>query len=335
MKNTYDIIIIGSGIVGSLAARYLSRYELSVLVIEKEIDVGMCPSSANSAIIHAGYDPKPGTLKAEMNSKGSRLWGPLAQELGIVYKKTGSLVVSFGSEDDKKLKKLYERGIDNNIPQIRFLNKEELLKQEPLINTKARGALFAGSAAVIDPFGAVLAAAENAVSNGVEYMFETSFEDFVIEDGRVTGIKTDKGVFNCRWAVNCAGLFSDEVSHKAGVRRDFSIIPRKGGYIVFDPMKIKVSNVIFPLPTEKGKGTLVSTTTHGNTLAGPDNESASDKEDTSIQPQTIQQLLENAKKLVPSLDSSGIIAMYSGISCLLYTSPSPRDRTRSRMPSSA
>lgn len=313
MKNTYDVIIIGSGIVGSLAARYLSRYELSILVIEKEIDVGMCPSSANSAIIHAGYDPKPGTLKAEMNSKGSRLWGPLAQELGIVYKKTGSLVVSFGPEDDKKLKELYERGIANNIPQMRFLNKEELLKQEPLINNEARGALFAGSAAVLDPFGAVLAAAENAVSNGVEYMFETAFEDFVIEGGRITGIKTDKGVFSCRWAVNCAGLFSDEVSHKAGVRTDFSIIPRKGGYIVFDPMKIKVSNVIFPLPTEKGKGTLVSTTTHGNTLAGPDNEPASDKEDTSIQPQTIQHLLENAKKLVPSLDSTGIIAMYSGI----------------------
>ncbi|HDQ25489.1 MAG TPA: FAD-dependent oxidoreductase, partial [bacterium] len=191
MKNSYDVIIIGSGIVGSLTARYLSRYELSILVIEKEIDVGMCPSSANSAIIHAGYDPKPGTLKAKMNAEGNRLWHELAPELGIAYKKTGSLVVSFGPKDAEKLTELHEQGLANNIPGIRIMERDELMKQEPLLNPDAQAALYAPEAAVLDPFGAVLAAAENAVTNGVDYLFETSFEGFIFDGKRITGVITN------------------------------------------------------------------------------------------------------------------------------------------------
>ncbi len=320
MKNKYDIIIIGSGIVGSLVARYLSRYELSVLVIEKEIDVGMCPSSANSAIIHAGYDPLPGTLKAKMNAEGNKTWHKLAPELGIIYEKTGSLVVAVGDNELPHLKELYDRGIANNIPGIALIGKEELIKREPMINPEASGALWAPSAAVIDPFGAVLAAAENAVENGVTYLFETEFLEFILGrdsapalSARVIGVKTTKGDFFAKWCVNSAGLYSDEVSHKAGIRNEFVITPRKGSYLIFDPAAVHLNNVIFPVPSDKGKGILVSTTTHGNVLIGPNNEPCGNKEDSSTTAAGFEEVFNGAKKLVPSLALKNVIASYSGI----------------------
>ena len=313
MKNTYDIIIIGSGIVGSLIARYLSRYDLSVLVIEKEIDVGMCPSSANSAILHAGYDPMPGTLKAKMNAEGNKIWHTLAPELGIVYEKTGSLVVAIGEAEMPAIKVLYERGIANNIPGIKIIDREEVLSHEPLINPSAAGALWAPSAAVIDPFGAVLAAAENAVENGVTYLFETEFLDFIFESGGIKGVKTTKGDFYATWCINSAGLYSDEVSHKAGIRKEFVITPRKGSYLIFDPEKIRLNNIIFPIPTEHSKGILVSTTTHGSVLIGPNNEACESKEDSATTAEGYAELFTGAKKLIPALDSRTVIASYCGI----------------------
>jgi glycerol-3-phosphate dehydrogenase len=313
MQNKYDIIIIGSGITGSLIARYLSRYELSVLVLEKEIDVGMNPSSANSAIIHGGYDPKPGTLKSKMNAEGNNIWHSLATELGIVHRDTGSMVVAITPGEEPTLKELLERGKQAGVQGMKIVGHGEVVDLEPLINPQVLSALWCPTAAVIDPFGAVLAAAENAVVNGVTYSFETSFEDFIFEGKNIIGIKTNRGDFMCKWAINCAGLYSDEVSHKAGVRNDFKILPRKGGYLVFDPMKVKISNVLFPVPSTIGKGTLVSTTTHGNTLAGPDNDPCDGKEDASMTKESMEKILNDAKRLVPSLTVSNVIAIYSGI----------------------
>lgn len=313
MNKAYDVIIIGAGITGALISRYLSRYELSVLVIEKEIDVGMNPSSANSAIIHAGYDPKPGTMKSKMNAEGNRLWHGLAPELGIVHRDTGSLVVALTKEEVPKLSELLERGRLANIPGMKIINHDDICELEPLANPASVAALWCPTTAVIDPFGAVLAAAENAVTNGVTYLFETEFRDFILENNKITGVQTSRGSFMSRWVINCAGLYSDEVSHKAGVRREFAITPRKGGYLVFDPMKIRVNNVLFPVPSTIGKGTLVSTTTHGNTLAGPDNDQAVSKDDSSTTRESMEKILNDAKKLVPSLNVSNVIAVYSGI----------------------
>ncbi len=311
--NTYDIIIIGSGIVGSLTARALSRYDLKVLVIEKEIDVGMCPSSANSAVIHAGYDPKPGTVKAEMNALGNKLWHEIAPELGIEHRETGSMVVAIGENELPVLNELYERGIKNKIPELRILSKEEVKLREPLINPDISGALWAPTAMVIDPFGAVLAAAENAVTNGVKYSFETEFQDFIFEGGRITGIKTNKGDFFCRCVINSAGLYADEVAHKAGVRKDYKITPRKGSYMIFDPARFVINNVLFPVPSDKGKGILVSTTTHGNVLIGPNNEPCENKEDSASTASGLNEVARGAKKLIPSIDEKNCIAIYAGI----------------------
>lgn len=311
--NHADVIVIGSGITGSMVARTLSRYELDILVIEKEIDVGMCPSSANSAIIHAGHDPEPGTLKAKLNVKGNRLWEELAAVLNIPFRKTGSYVVAFSETEMKTLEELYHRGVANGVPQMKIMTRDEFLVREPLIHPSVSGALWTPTAAVIDPFGAVLATAENAVQNGVRFLFETRFTGFILEGKKITGVRTDRGDFTCRWVINCAGLYCDEVMHAAGIRPDFSVKPKKGEYLIFDPSKLVLNNVLFHTPTEKGKGILVSTTTHGNVMIGPNSADASGKEDTSTTSEGIREIVDGARKLVPSINERDAIAMYAGL----------------------
>ena len=312
-NNKFDIIIIGAGVVGAFVARELSRYKLDVLWIEKESDICMGASSANSAIIHSGHDPKPGTLKAQMNSSGNRMWRDAVRELDIPFKETGAYVVAIGNGEFDKIEPLYRRGVENGIPGLRILGRDEMLMREPLLNPRVSGALWTPSAAVIDPFAAVLAPSENAVTNGVKLMLNTAFIDFIMQDGIITGIKTSAGVFYSRWVVNSAGLFSDEVMHKAGVRPDFKITPKRGEYLVFDASKVKLNNVLFPMPTEKGKGTIVSTTVHGNVMIGPNAFEIHDKTDTATSAVGLSEILSNAKRLVPSLEGRDVIASYSGI----------------------
>lgn len=312
-KNKYDIIIIGSGIVGSLIARFLSQYEKEILVIEKEIDIGMCPSSANSAIIHAGFDPKPGTKKAEFNVEGNKIWHNLVYELSIPFKKTGSYVVAIGDDEFPKLLTLYEQGVANGVPGLKVLKKDEILQKEPVLNKNVSGALFAPSAMVIDPFAATLAAAENAKINGVDFLFETEFKEAIIDGNKVKGIKTNNGIFYCDFVINSAGLFSDEVAHKFGTLNNFSITPRKGEYVIFDASSFSINNVLFPVPTEQSKGILVSTTTHGNVMIGPNAKTAEDKNDTATTKEGLDEVIAGAKKLIPSIDEKNSIATFAGL----------------------
>lgn len=309
----YDFIIVGAGVVGAMIARELSKFELKILMIERESDVGMGQSAANSAIIHAGYDPKPGTLKAALNSRGNKLWHSLANELDIPLKKTGSYVAAIGKEELPVLDQLFAQGAANGIPQMKIIGREEMLIREPLINPNISGALWAPTAAVIDPFAAVLAPAENAVANGVQVLLETELIDFIRDGKRIQGVITSRGGFSCRWVINSTGIHSDEVMHKAGIRPEFGITPKKGEYLLFDSSRFSLNNVLFQVPTEKGKGVLVSTTVHGNVMIGPNSELIERKEDSSATGAGINEVLEGAKKLIPSLNSKYVIAMYAGI----------------------
>lgn len=313
LKKHYDIIIIGAGIIGSLIARHLSRYELDIFIIEKEPDIGMGATATNSAIIHSGHDPKPGSLKAKMNIWGNKLWEDLAKELSVKFKRTGSYIVATNEKEFITIKDLYERAIINGVPGVVVLKKNELLYREPKLNPNVWGALWTPTTGVIDPFGAVVAACENAVQNGVKISLNTEFQDFIFEKKKIIGIKTNKGVFGCKWVINCAGLYADEVMHKAGIRPDFKINPVRGEYFIFDASKVKVNAVLYPVPTEKGKGTLVTTTTHGNVMIGPNAEANNNKENRDNTIIGRDQIISNAKKLVPSLDITDVIGQFAGL----------------------
>lgn len=310
---TYDVIIIGAGVVGCMTARFLSRYRLDILLIDKEADIGMGASTANSAIVHAGYDPVPGTLKASMNVAGNAMWDAISTELGFEFDKRGDYVVAVGAEEFKNLTRLLDQGVRNGVPGLHLISGDDMRYREPNINPNVSGALWAPTGGICDPFMATIAAAENAVQNGVTVMLETEFQDFILAKNRILGVITNRGMFGCRWVVNAAGLNSDEVMHRAGVRPDFAITPRRGEYCVLDRADIQINNVLFPVPTDKGKGILVTATMHGNPMIGPNSQSIDDKGDRAVTTPGMAEIWSGAQKLVPSLHPRHTIAVFAGL----------------------
>ncbi|MDR3243230.1 MAG: FAD-dependent oxidoreductase, partial [Elusimicrobiota bacterium] len=210
MDNT-DIIIIGGGVCGCSLLYELSRYDLRVLLIEKENDVGVATTKANSAIVHAGYDPEPNTKMAKYNVEGNKIIEQLSADLDIPYKKIGSLVVGFDETDRKSIEKLLEKGNKNGVPNLRIIEKEELFKLEPNLSKEALCALYAPSAGIIAPWELALAQAECAVKGGAEIIFNEKVQDIVKADGGFT-VKTDKNDYKAKFVVNAAGVNSDTVS---------------------------------------------------------------------------------------------------------------------------
>ena len=306
-----DIIIIGAGVTGSLIARELSKYQLDILVLEKESDVGNVTSSANSAIIHSGYDPKPGTLKAKLNVIGASLYPALCEELDVSYSMCGTLTVIDDESQWPVYKELLERSKINGVEMI-ALSKEELKRLEPNISDKALGALYAKKAGIVNPFELVVNAMENAVDNGVQLHLNEKVEDIQVKDG-IFIVKTNKGEYESKCVINAAGLYSDKI---AAMVDDISwhIIPRKGEYILLDHRAPNlVSRPIFPLPSEKGKGILVAPTTSGNYYLGPSSEVSDDKDDYSTDTLTLNYIKNNALRLVPSIPIGETIRVFSGV----------------------
>ena len=313
MEEHCDIVIIGGGVIGCMIARQLARYQCQVILIEKEADIGMGASFANTAIVHAGYDPYPGSLKAEMNIKGNAMWDQLAAELSVPFDRCGDYVVAFGPEELPRLEKLIAQGRKNGVPGIGFISGAEMRSREPNINPATSGALWAPTGGLCEPFSATLGSMENAIANGARLMLDTAFVDFIWQDGAITGVQTNRGPIFCRWAINAAGLYSDEVMHRAGVRPEFKITPRRGEYLIFDEAELKVKNVLFPVPTDISKGILVTASLHGNPLVGPTAQASSDKEDRSTTPPGLDEVIRGAQKMIPSINLRHVIAMFAGL----------------------
>jgi glycerol-3-phosphate dehydrogenase len=310
---TYDVIIIGGGVIGCMAARFLSRYQLKILLIEKRSDIGSVTSAANTALIHPGYDPVEGSLKAAMNVAANPHWTQLAQELQFSFDRCGDYVVAIGEDELPKLDALIERGRRNGVPGMSLISAEEMRRREPLINPAVSGALFAETGGMCDPFGVTLAAAEHAVLNGVEIRTSTECQDFIIENNRIIGIRTNQGDFSCRWAINAAGLYSDLIMHKAGVRPEFKITPRKGEYLILDRAEFELQSVYFPVPSNVSKGILATATVHGNTILGPTAREQDDREDNANTAVGLEAVLSGGTKLIPDINTRHVIAMFAGL----------------------
>lgn len=312
-KRIYDVVIVGAGIIGSMVARELSKYQLRCAVVERESDVGMGQSTSNSAIIHSGHDPEPGTLKARFNVRGNELWKAIAPDLDIPLDNTGALVVAVGAEEHDHLPDLLERGRKNGVEGIEILSREETLEREPHLTSETSGALWTPTAAVVDAFQGVLAAAENAAENGVEFLLDTEVRGALVENGVLKALETTKGRIEATWFINAAGVHSDDIAHLAGDHPEFAITARRGEYFVFDESAFRISNVLFPMPGKKGKGILVTTTTHGNTMIGPNSDFIEDKEDHSVTADGMNEIIAGASKLVPAASPRDVIATFAGL----------------------
>lgn len=308
----FDIVIIGAGVVGTSLARDLSRWDLKVLLLDKELDVANGASKANSAIIHAGYDVLPGSLKAKLNVRGNAMFDRVCSELNVPFKRIGSLVVAFSQEEMEKARELYERGIKNSVQGLKVIGREELMKMEPHISKDAAGALYAGTAGIISPYELCIAQAENAVENGVELSLDTKVFGIERHEGRFI-IKTGKGSFETRFVINAAGLFADEINSMLGGEK-FEIVPRRGEYCLFDRSQGYLANhVIFQLPNHMGKGILVTPTVHGNLLVGPNAVDMEDKEDISTSSEGLEQVIEEGRKSIPVFSMKEVITSFTGL----------------------
>lgn len=306
----YDIIIIGAGVVGAMIARKLSRYNLSVCVLEKENDVGNVTSNANSAIVHSGYDPVPGTLKAKLNVLGNSMFDEIAKNLDVHFYRKGSLTVAVSDEQMQMLHDLEKRSQENGVP-VQILNKEEVLAMEPNINPEVKGALFAPTAGIIDPFNLVVHAMENAVDNGVKLFVNQEVKDIKYLNNEFV-VKTQDKEYKAKVVINAAGLYSDKIASMIEPI-DWSITVRKGEYFVLDHYKVGlVNHTIFPLPSAKGKGVLVSMTSSNNYIVGPSSEPIPDKDDVSTDAYTLGEIRRQATELVPSIPFNQVIRVFAG-----------------------
>ena len=308
----YDVVIIGAGVSGSACARELSRYNLSICVVEKEEDVCCGTSKANSAIVHSGIDCKPGTLMAEMNVRGNELMEPLSKELDFEFRRNGSLIVCFSEEDRPKLEALYEQGIANKIPDIRILDAHEVHEMEPNLSEEVVAAIYCPTGGIFCPFGLNIALAENAATNGVEFHFNTEVTDICRKDDGYQ-LSTNRGYILTRCVVNAAGVYAD-VFHNMVSSKKIHITPRRGEYCLLDKEAgTHVSHTIFQLPSKMGKGVLVTPTVHGNLLVGPTAVDVTNKEAVNTTQDGLDSLAKTAALSVKNVPMRQVITSFAGL----------------------
>lgn len=308
----YDVAIIGAGVVGCAIARELSRYNLSICVLEKEADVSCGASKANSGIVHGGYDAKNGTLKARLNVEGNRMFDALNDELHFGYDKIGSLVVGFDETDDEILAELYQNGIRNGVAGLEIINRQKLRELEPAISPEARSALYCSNAGVTSPYEMTIALAENAVHNGAAIFLNTRVTRVLKEDSTFA-VQTNTSIIHARFVVNAAGVESGKIAASCG-DTSFSVQPRKGQYVLLDKTQGGLARtVIFQVPTKLGKGILVTRTLHGVLMLGPNAEEGSASDDLGTDEKALAYIIETARKTVPSFDMKHVLTSFSGM----------------------
>lgn len=308
----FDVAIIGAGVVGGLIARTLARYQLKIVILEKGHDVATGATAANSAIVHAGFDAKEGTLKAKLNVRGSEMMPKVCRELGVKYKNNGSLVIGFDEADRTHLGELYLRGVANGVKNLKLLGAEELHALEPNVSKTATCALHAPTGAIVCPYELTFAAVGNAMDNGAELLLEsevTALEK--TENGYV--ITAGGRKIEARYVVNAAGAYADAIAKMAG-DDSFTIHPRRGEYILLDKeLGGLVSHTIFRTPTKMGKGILVSPTVDGNLLCGPTSEDMEDKDDKSTTPEGLARVMKGAGESVDGIRFGASITSFCGL----------------------
>ena len=308
----YDVVIIGCGVVGASAAYELARYKLRVAVLEAAADIAAGTTKANSAIIHAGYDPEPGTLMARLNVEGNRLTGEICEKLQVPFKRVGSLVAAFSPEQLPTLHRLYHQGQENGVPGLALLTGEEARALEPGLSEEVCGALLAPSAGIIDPWGFAIAMAETAVRGGVEVRRNcpvTGIED----TGEGFVLHTPQGDVTARFVLNAAGVDADRV-HEMLEPNDWETLPSRGEYYLLDKSEHdRVSRVIFQCPGPEGKGVLVAPTIHGNLICGPNAQSVEDRLDLGDTAAGMEEVRRKAARSVPGVEWRQNIRNFAGL----------------------
>lgn len=307
-----DILIIGGGIIGSLIAYNCSKYHCNVTLLEKDNDIANKTTMANSAIIHAGYDPDDYTMKAEMNIRGARKYPSLCRELKVDFKQIGSLVVACDEDQVNTLKRLHRQAAKRGI-KTRLINREEILSLEENISDDVIAALYCKQTGIVTPWKVAIAAMETALANQCKMELNQEVRSIEkTENGFL--VKTQDREYEAKMVINCAGVYADKINTMVTGEKDFTITPRKGEYFVLSKnCSNYVKHVIYPTPSKAGKGVLVVPTVHGNILLGPNAQEISDKDDLSTSQEGLDFVRSNISKIVKNVPYSEIIHSFSGL----------------------
>jgi len=327
----YDVAIIGSGVSGASIARTLSRYDLKVVVLEKETDVAWGVSKANSGIIHGGFHHNLKYLKSRLEIKGNLMYDQLKRELDFPFTRPGIIVAALNEEELKVVEHLYHQGVENNSIGIEMVSRERLLELSPKLNPDVIGGLYAPSGGIVEPYRFVFSLIESAKKNGVEVI--TDFEVISAQPsppaplpkkkrGADKGMKPDDFFIieakdgrkiETKYVINAAGLYADKISQIFNAE-DFKITPRKGEYFLLDrATKANPHKVIFPVPSKVSKGILVIPTNEGTVLIGPTADEIEDKEDLTTSNDKLRQIFDSARKMVPIVSERDIITSFAGL----------------------
>lgn len=308
----YDVVVIGAGVVGALISRELSKLDIRVAMLDKCNDVAMGTTKANSAIVHGGFDAMNGTLKAKLNVRGTELMPKICAEMSVPYRNNGSLVLAFSEKEMEHVQMLYERGVKNGVPRLSVIGKDEVLNMEPQVSSEVVGALLSASAGIVCPYELTIAAAEVAVTNGVEFLRNCAVTAIAEQDGEFV-LSTTLGEITAKYVVNAAGIHSDDIARMIG-DDSISLVARKGEYYLLDKsFGYMADHTIFQCPNEMGKGVLVTPTVDGNLLIGPSALDVDDKEDVDTTPDGLDFVVSKAKKSVPALNIRGAITSFAGM----------------------
>ena len=312
-EKQFDVAIVGGGVIGSAVARELSRYQLKICVLEKELDVCNGISGHNTGLLHSGLLYSKDMLKSKFCLEGNALFDSVAEELGVPFKRCGKLIVGFGNEEYKRLTALYDRGIDNGVQGLRIIDHKELKELEP--SADGEFAIYVPTAGIFDPFLYTIALAENAAMNGVKYYFdhEVTVVSKEQEFYRVHTANGDK--IKTKWVINCAGLYAYKISGMLGYKK---YVPNrvKGQYLILDKhVGIKLTMPVYPTPNEAGEFDVhVTPTVDGNVLVGPTIENIKDKEvEYSVTQEMIDKLGIDGKKMFEYVSRKYYIRNYAGV----------------------
>ena len=307
----YDVAVIGAGVVGSLITRELSKYNIKIALLERCNDCAMGATKANSAIVHAGFDAKPGTLKAKLNVRGVELMKKFCKELNVPLKNNGALVVAFSEEEMPHLEELLKRGEENGVPELRIVKRDELKKLEPNIGDTAVGALVAPTSSIVCPYELTIAGVENAVTNGAEFIRNCEVTEIKSENEEFV-LSTTAGEITAKYVINAAGVHSGKIAKLIG-DNSVEIIVRHGDYYLLDKSQgTLASHTIFQCPTKMGKGVLVSPTVDGNLIVGPSASDIDDGNDVATTAEGLEGIYSAATKSVPAVSLRNAITSFSG-----------------------
>jgi len=317
-----DVVIIGGGVIGCSIARELSRYNLDILLLEKESDVAMHASSRNDGMIHPGIASHANTLRGKMNVKGNAMYTKLCKELDIPFERYGNFILFSNKAIAYGAGALFKYRSKHYGIEMEYVNRQKLEKLEPNITDEAVAAYSFPSSGVLSPYKLTVALAENAVENGVQISLDTIVTSMIKENGKIVGVQTNRGTVYPKTVINAAGVFSDYVASMAD-DKFFSIHPRKGEIVILDKKKgpdvtrsMGLVNPNMINSTSKGGG--VMRTIDNNVLVGPDAYEQPLREDFSTHRENIQAVLDKHLNLIKTFQPSDAITYFAGVRACTY-----------------